>query len=77
MEEAVFTEAAVRTVSAWLHTRGSPPYARAGWIKEGVLPPVSEAKFGHALAAWTAIVGVEHVVSSSLIESPQSSRRTA
>jgi hypothetical protein len=30
MEEALFTEAG-RTVSAWLHTRGSPPYARAGW----------------------------------------------
>jgi hypothetical protein len=35
-----------------------------------VLPPVSEAKFGHALAAWTVFIGVEHVVSSSLIELP-------
>src|SRR5258706_16181176 len=41
----------------------------AGYIKEGVLtrvlpPDVSEAKFGRARAAWAAIVGAEHVVSS-------------
>jgi hypothetical protein len=41
-------------------TRLTPAPADAGYIKEGVLtgvlpPDVSEAKFGHALAAWTAI----------------------
>jgi hypothetical protein len=30
MAEAVFTEEAEGTVSAWRHTRGSPFYPRAG-----------------------------------------------
>src|ERR1700693_3621324 len=68
-EGAAFTEAAGGTVSPWLHTRGSPlapAPADAGYIKEGVLrrvlpPDLSEAKLGHARAAWTEIVGAEYL----------------
>jgi hypothetical protein len=71
LEEAVFTEAAGGTGSPWLHAPGSPPApapADAGYIKvrasRRVSPPdLSEAKPRHALAAWTAIVGAEHLVS--------------
>jgi hypothetical protein len=73
-EGAAFTEAAGGTVSPWLHTSGSPlapAPADAGYLKEGVLrrvlpPDLSEAKLGHALAAWTEIVGAEHLVSSAV-----------